>query len=111
MGYSLNRLDGPVFMAGPKPMRNEFGIHQRLESCDSLNLKLYKKVKICFDQKQDIDKPVEEGGVQPNTTAASSIAGGTSTRSARCVSKALKPLCNFWLALRRLRIHHSLATR
>ena len=30
MGY---RLDGPVFMVGPKPMRTEFGIHQRLEPC------------------------------------------------------------------------------
>ena len=35
MGYRLNRLDELVFMAGPKPMRTEFGIHQRLESCDS----------------------------------------------------------------------------
>ena len=33
MGYRLNRLDEPIFMAGPKPMRTEFGIHQRLESC------------------------------------------------------------------------------
>ena len=33
MGYLLIRLDEPVFMAGPKPMRTEFGIHQRLESC------------------------------------------------------------------------------
>ena len=33
MGYRLNRLDEPVFMAGPKPMRIEYGIHQRLESC------------------------------------------------------------------------------
>ena len=28
MGYGLNRLDEPVFMAGPKPMLTEFGIHQ-----------------------------------------------------------------------------------
>ena len=34
MGYRLNRLDEPVFMAGPKPMRTEFGIHYRLESCE-----------------------------------------------------------------------------
>ena len=34
MGYRLNRLDEPVFMAGPKPMRTEFGIHLRLESCE-----------------------------------------------------------------------------
>ena len=35
MGYRLNRLDEPIFMAGPKPMRTEFGIHQGLESCAS----------------------------------------------------------------------------
>ena len=33
MGYHLNRLDEPVFMAGPKPMLTEFGVHHRLESC------------------------------------------------------------------------------
>ena len=33
MGYRLNRLDDPVFMAVPKPMLTEFGIHYRLESC------------------------------------------------------------------------------
>ena len=32
MGYRLNRHDAPVFMAGPKPMLTEFGIHRRLES-------------------------------------------------------------------------------
>ena len=34
MGYRLNRLDEPVFMAVPKPMLTEFGIHYRLESCE-----------------------------------------------------------------------------
>ena len=33
MGYRLNCLDEPVFMAVPKPMLTEFGIHHRLESC------------------------------------------------------------------------------
>ena len=33
MGYCLKRLDEAIFMAGPKPMRTEFGIRQRLESC------------------------------------------------------------------------------
>ena len=28
-------LDEPIFMAGPKPMLTEFGIHYRLESCES----------------------------------------------------------------------------
>ena len=36
MGYRLNRLDEPVFMAGPKPTQTEFGIHHRLESCEHL---------------------------------------------------------------------------
>ena len=29
MGYRLNRLDEPVFMAVPKPMLTEFGINYR----------------------------------------------------------------------------------
>ena len=33
MGYPLNRLDEPVFMAVPKALQTEFGIHYRLESC------------------------------------------------------------------------------
>ena len=33
VGYHLNLLDKPVFMAGPKHLLTEFGIHQRLESC------------------------------------------------------------------------------
>ena len=33
MGYHLNRLDEPIFMAVPKPMLTEFGIHYILESC------------------------------------------------------------------------------
>ena len=34
MGYRLNRLDEPVFMAVLKLLPTEFGIHHRLESCD-----------------------------------------------------------------------------
>ena len=33
VGYRLNRLDKPIFMAGPKPMRTVFGSHHRLDSC------------------------------------------------------------------------------
>ena len=29
----MNRLDEPVFMAVPKPLQTEFGIHYRLEIC------------------------------------------------------------------------------
>ena len=33
MGYRLNRLDEPVFIAVSKPLVTEFGIYHRLESC------------------------------------------------------------------------------
>ena len=33
MGYRLNRLDEPVFIAVSKPLLTEFGNHHRLESC------------------------------------------------------------------------------
>ena len=33
VGYRLNRLVGPVFIAVPKPLLTEFGFHCRLESC------------------------------------------------------------------------------
>ena len=36
MGYRLNRLDEPVFMAVSNPLLTEFGIHHRLESCDGI---------------------------------------------------------------------------
>ena len=35
MGYRLNRLDEPVFMAVSKPLLTEFGIDHWLESCES----------------------------------------------------------------------------
>ena len=40
MGHRLNHLDEPVFMAVPKPMLTEFGIHYRLESCERFQQKL-----------------------------------------------------------------------
>ena len=33
MGYHLNGLDEPVFLAVSKPLLTEFGIHHELESC------------------------------------------------------------------------------
>ena len=36
MGYCLKRLDELVFIAVPKPMLTDFGIHHRLESCVQL---------------------------------------------------------------------------
>ena len=40
--YGFNRLDEPVFMAGPQPMLIEFGIHHRLESCVKNSTTAYK---------------------------------------------------------------------
>ena len=41
MGYRLNRLDEPVFMAVSKPMQTEFGIHHRLECCVGISVLMY----------------------------------------------------------------------
>ena len=35
MGYRLNCLDGPVFIAVPTALLTEFDIHHRFESCVS----------------------------------------------------------------------------
>ena len=40
----MNQLDGPVFMA--KPILTEFGIHQRLESCEAFSRWLYYRQQI-----------------------------------------------------------------
>ena len=42
MGYRLNRLDEPIFMALSKPLLTEFGIHHRLESCGQEELPIEK---------------------------------------------------------------------
>ena len=36
MGCRLNCLDEPFHMVVPKPIQTKFGIHNRLESCDTL---------------------------------------------------------------------------
>ena len=38
MGYRLNRLDEPVFIAVSKPLLTQFGIHHRLESCEEQSI-------------------------------------------------------------------------
>ena len=43
MGYRLNRLDEPVFMAVSKPLLTEFGIHHRLESCEWVFLQTHNQ--------------------------------------------------------------------
>ena len=55
MGYRLNRLDGPVFMAGPKPILTEFGIHQSLESFGVVNSEKLSG-KVHFQQILRIDQ-------------------------------------------------------
>ena len=45
MGYRLNRLDEPVFIAVSKPLLTEFGIHHRLESCAVFLFFVQKSVK------------------------------------------------------------------
>ena len=45
VGYNSNRLDEPVFLAGPKIMQTEFDIHHRLMSCD-LYFTLILQIKI-----------------------------------------------------------------
>ena len=59
MGYRLNRLDEPIFMAGPKPLRTEFGIHFRLESCGMYCLAWFKG---------SVAKKVESRGFELVTT-------------------------------------------
>ena len=39
MGYRLNHLDEPVFIAVSRPLLTEFGIHHRLENCEVLMLR------------------------------------------------------------------------
>ena len=45
MGYRLNRLDEPIFMAGPKPMLlTEFAIHQKIgELCSITRQNIYRR--------------------------------------------------------------------
>ena len=53
MGYRLNRLDEPVFIAVSKPLLTEFDIHQRLESCEGYWL-FHKNKLVTVRKKQDI---------------------------------------------------------
>ena len=45
MGYRLNRLDEPIFMAVPKTILTEFGIYYRLENCGQLVKNMSAAVK------------------------------------------------------------------
>ena len=56
MGYHWNRLDERVFMAGPKPMRIEFGIHHRLESCaQEISLKRHLRTNLDITKRTQIN--------------------------------------------------------
>ena len=50
MGYRLNHFDEPVFMAVPKPMHTEFGIHHTLESVHSFDFQLLRAILYANDK-------------------------------------------------------------
>ena len=62
MGYRLNRLDKPVFIAVSKPLLTEFDIHQRLESCavkwnsSNLNWKEFSFIAVNLGILEEIKK-------------------------------------------------------
>ena len=41
VGYHLNCLDEPLFIAVSKPLLTEFGIHHRLESCEGYYVEFF----------------------------------------------------------------------
>ena len=47
MGYHLNGLDEPTLIAVSKPLLTEFGIHHRLESCDTIYKCMYVCLYVC----------------------------------------------------------------
>ena len=55
MGYCLNRLTEPVFIAVSKLLLTEFGIHYRLESCEAFLIECMlvqtQKVNVLVDPK------------------------------------------------------------
>ena len=46
MGYRLNRLTEPVFIAVSKILLTDFGIHYRFESCVPLSLGYLSKLTV-----------------------------------------------------------------
>ena len=69
MGYHLNGLDEPVFLAVSKPLLTEFGIHHELESCGN-------KIEIVFCEHTLSDLAVDlEGPGRPRTEVSKSTAG------------------------------------
>ena len=58
VGYRLNCLDEPVFMAVSKPLLTEFGIHHRLESCgiSSWTSYAYDKMAILISEQSKSNK-------------------------------------------------------
>ena len=50
MGYCLNRLTEPVFIAKSKLLLTEFGFHYRLESCEKFYLAWHLSI-LCKDKR------------------------------------------------------------
>ena len=65
MGYRLNRLDEPVFIAVSKPLLTEFGIHHRLESCDLLTPIGVDKNKAIEESNANIHETTQNPGRLP----------------------------------------------
>ena len=54
VGYRLNHLDEPIFMAVSKPLLTDFGIHHRLESCVHNSSPKHAGKKSCFTNNQPL---------------------------------------------------------
>ena len=70
MGYRLNRLDEPVFMAVSKPLLTEFGIHHRLESCAYLSQLVELGVGV------HLSEPYLREGLPPGDSGQGTVEGG-----------------------------------
>ena len=60
MGYRSNRLDEPIFMAVPKPMLTELGIHHRLESCGKKVQRQVGNRKTRLSKEILVDKKIQQ---------------------------------------------------
>ena len=87
MGYRLNRLDEPIFMAGPKPLRTEFGIHLRLESCAKfsiayipiLDLNLFAMKDFSAKSKNELNSPSSTLSASGHWACLKNLYGGMAT--------------------------------
>ena len=65
MGYHLNHLDEPVFIAVSKLLPTEFGIHYRLETCGLLH---FQCVRTEYRKKREINFGTKSFGETTHTS-------------------------------------------